>query len=96
MVTLPAEAATDFEFVRSLLQTGTDLARINCAHGAVADWRAMVANVQRASAELGRECRIVFDIAGPKLRTGRLQDGPKVLRLRPRRDATGNVVSAPL
>lgn len=94
MVTLPADAATDIELVRSLLRTGMDIARINCAHGTDAEWQAMADNVRKACTELEQRCKIVFDIAGPKLRTGRLEDGPRVLALRPRRDATGKVMSA--
>ena len=93
MVTLPAEAATDGEFVRGLLDAGMDVARINCAHDTPALWRAMIDNLHKAEEELGRECRIVMDLAGPKVRTGPLQPGPGVLPIKPRRDSLGQLVA---
>jgi len=93
MVTLPAAAASDFEYVRDLLSAGMELARINCAHDTREAWLGMIRNVRRASDELGKPCRIMMDLGGPKFRTGLLQPGPRVLRLRPRRDALGQVLA---
>ena len=92
MVTLPTEAATDIGMVRGLIDAGMRIARINCAHDDAAAWTAMAANV-RAAAD-GRPCLVAMDLAGPKLRTGSLAPGPKVLRLRPIRNALGQVDTA--
>jgi pyruvate kinase len=89
MVTLPAEAAGDYALVRDLVASGMDCARTNCAHDDLGAWRQMAANVRRAANELGRPCRVLVDLAGPKLRTGDLPPGPAVVRLRPRRDQFG-------
>ncbi len=93
LVTLPSEAATDPTLVRELMVAGMDAARINCAHDDPAAWRAMAAHVRKASTELGRPCRILADLAGPKLRTGPVAPGPSVRRVRPKRDALGRVVA---
>ena len=69
MVTLPSDAATDYELVRGLVARGMDVARINCAHDDDDAWAAMVANVRRAGAESGRMCRICMDIGGPRSRS---------------------------
>jgi pyruvate kinase len=53
----------------------------------------MASNVEQAAAELDVECRIALDLAGPKLRTGQLVEGPRITRLRPRRDARGRAVA---
>lgn len=82
MVTLPSEAATDRGLVRELLASGTDLVRINCGHDDAETWRAMVANVRRAEAELGRCCRVCMDLSGPRIRTGAVR-APGHLRLHP-------------
>ena len=92
MVTLPTEAATDIGVVRGLIDAGMRIARINCAHDDAAAWTAMAANV-RAAAN-GRPCLVAMDLAGPKLRTGALAPGPKVLRLRPIRNSLGQVQTA--
>jgi pyruvate kinase len=68
------------------------IARINCAHDDAEAWKAMAAKV-RAAAD-GRPCLVAMDLAGPKLRTGPLAPGPKVLRVRPIRDALGQVETA--
>jgi pyruvate kinase len=93
MVTLPAEAATDYRLVRSLLAGGMDCARINCAHEGPAEWARMVAHIHRAERALGRRCRIEMDLAGPKIRTGEIRPGPSVMKLRPTRDAVGRVTT---
>ena len=93
MVTLPEEAADDREFVRGLLGAGMDVARINCAHDSPDVWRAMIDNVRVAGEETGQSCRVVMDLAGPKVRTGPLQPGPGVLPIKPSRDSLGQVVA---
>jgi pyruvate kinase len=70
MVTLPSEASRDYVFVRELVLRGMDCARINCAHDELSAWQHMVQFVHQAEQETGRNCKILMDIAGPKLRTG--------------------------
>lgn len=94
MVTMPGEAANDYTLVRDLLQRGMDCMRINCAHDDVVAWARMTELLSRAEQALGRSCRVVMDLAGPKLRTGPLEPGPAVVRIRPRRDVFGRI-SAP-
>jgi len=91
MVTLPPEAADDAPWVKNLLSSGTDAVRINCAHDDPDAWARMAANVRRAARRLRRPCRVLMDLAGPKLRTGavltpedsdRLHDGDTFLLTR--------------
>jgi len=93
MVTLPSEAAGDPELVDRFVSSGMTVARVNCAHDGPAAWARMVANVRDASIRHGRAVRVSFDLAGPKLRTGDLEPGPAVLRVRPERDELGRVVT---
>ena len=96
MVTLPSEAASDYQLVRRLVTSGMDVARVNAAHDTPAAWEEMVCNVRKASEEVARPCRISMDLPGPKLRTGPLVEGPRVLRLRPERDLRGVAVAPAL
>ncbi|WP_210716627.1 pyruvate kinase [Amycolatopsis acididurans] len=89
MVTLPSEAATDPAVVRALAARGMDLARIDCAHDDPGAWARMAENVRRANPA----CRIVMDLAGPDPRTGPLAGGPRVVKVRPHRDAAGHVIA---
>jgi pyruvate kinase len=93
MVTLGSEAATDYHLVRDLVAAGMNQARINSAHDSLGEWRKMIALVRRAARELKRECRVLFDLAGPKLRTGTLVPGPQIVHWRPQRDDCGRVVA---
>jgi pyruvate kinase len=69
-----------------------DCARINCAHDDPDAWSAMIANLRSAEAAAGKTCRIMMDLAGPKLRTGPITEGPDVIKYRPRRDIYGRVI----
>jgi pyruvate kinase len=53
----------------------------------------MARHVRDASAMTGRSCRVAMDIAGPKLRTGPIEPGPRSIKLRPARDVLGHVVA---
>ncbi len=92
MVTLPSDAADDFKLVMRLLERGVECVRINCAHDDQAAWGRMLANLRRAEELTGKKARVLMDLAGPKLRTGPIEPGPRVLKIKPRRDAFGKVV----
>lgn len=83
MVTLPGEAAENADLVMALARAGMDIARINCAHDDAQGWRAMVGHVRKAGIAVGRDLRVMMDIAGPKLRTEAVLCDPADARLRP-------------
>ena len=93
MVTMATVAATDYELVRDLVQSGMDCMRINCAHDNPGLWLGMIKNLERARQETGRDCRVLMDIAGPKLRTGPIEPGAAVVKCRPKRDIYGRIVA---
>jgi pyruvate kinase len=86
MVTMPSKAARDYGLVRELLAGGMNCLRINCAYDDAEAWAEMIGNLHRADQEVGTRCRILMDLAGPKLRTGPIEPGPPVIKWRPRRD----------
>jgi pyruvate kinase len=92
MVTLPSEAASDYSLVKGLVSSGMDVARINCAHDDAKAWRAMAKLVRRAAKDNHREVKILMDLAGPKIRTGSIECGPQVLKLKPMRDSLGHAI----
>ena len=69
LVTLSARAAEDPAHVENLVLTGMNCARINCAHDDPKAWTAMVSNIRTAARAHGRTCRVLMDLAGPKIRT---------------------------
>ena len=90
---MPGEAAIDYALVHSLLQQGMNCMRINRAHDDSATWLRMIEHLRRARDAPGLSCRIVMDLAGPKLRTGPVESGPTVVRIRPHRDVYGRVTA---
>ena len=93
MVTMPSEAADDPALIESLMEHGMSLMRVNCAHDGPESWLRMVENLRLAETKLGRRCRVAFDLAGPKLRSGPIADGPEVLRFKPERDRRGRTAA---
>lgn len=69
LVTLAPKTAKDPETLRELFAAGMDCARINCGRDSATQWSKMIDNVQAVSAELGLECPVLMDLAGPKIRT---------------------------
>jgi pyruvate kinase len=93
MVTMPSEAAQDYTIVHRLLENGMDCMRINCAHDDAEAWLKMIEHLRRARIALDRPCTVLMDLGGPKLRTGDIEPGPAVRKLRPSRDAYGRVTA---
>jgi pyruvate kinase len=92
MVTMPSEAGRDPDVIASLLAEGMSIMRVNCAHDGPEIWTAMVRHLRAAEGVQGRRCRVAFDLAGPKLRTGPVAPGPEVVRVRPSRDELGRTI----
>lgn len=92
MVTLPGEAVQDPTLIERLLAAGMDLARINCAHDDATIWLELIRLVRESASAHARTCRILMDLAGPKLRTGAIGAGEAVVTWSPQRDRRGRVV----
>ncbi len=93
MVTMPSVAASNYSLIRDLLTQGMDCMRINCAHDDKDAWQSMIQHLRQAEHEVGRTCKILMDLAGPKLRTGPVEPGSAVVRIRPKRDAYGRMIA---
>ena len=91
MVTMPTEAASNYEFIHRLLLDGMNCMRINCAYDNVDTWAKMIEHVRRATKETGRSCQVLMDLAGPKLRTGPMKPGPEVIKWHPHRNLHGGI-----
>ena len=78
LVTCPSEAASDPGFMRQIAKRGVEAIRINCAHDDADAWTKMIVNARAAERLTGRPLKVLMDIAGPKIRTGKVrQDGEK-------------------
>jgi len=58
--------------LRSMIQAGMDVARLNFSHGDHDTHRLAAANVREAAEAVGRPIALLGDLQGPKIRTGSL------------------------
>jgi len=96
MVTLDATIIHQADLLDQLLLEGMDIARINCAHDSEPEWEQIIKSIRSAEGRLtqsgrsvGRRCRIIMDLAGPKVRTGPLEHETRPLKFSVPKDATG-------
>lgn len=75
MVTFDSGFADNFALIKSLLLSGMNVARINCAHDDEAIWAKMIRKLKKAREQTGLDCKIYMDLAGPKIRTQLLGKG---------------------
>jgi pyruvate kinase len=70
MVTAPSAEEADYDWMVRLLEAGMNVLRINCAHESEAEWGRIVDALALAREKSGKPCRVLMDLAGPKIRTG--------------------------
>jgi pyruvate kinase len=63
------------EIVRSLLQVGVDVFRINASHGTQEGIEQKIRTVRAVSQELGIHTGVLLDLQGPKIRLGTFEEG---------------------
>jgi pyruvate kinase len=73
LVTCPTEAAEEPSFMKALAEHGVEAVRINCAHDDADHWQRMIDHVRAAEKATGRSLKILMDLAGPKIRTGKVR-----------------------
>src|SRR5687767_1008763 len=64
--------------IRDLLAAGVDVFRLNFSHGDHETHGKTLAIIRRAADAYGRCVAILQDLSGPKIRTGRLQNGEPI------------------
>lgn len=72
-------ASGDLNTILSFTKAGMTVARFNCAHGSWNERAERVALVRQASQMLGKPIAVLFDLAGPKARLGKLPKSPRTL-----------------
>ena len=65
-------ASSSPRVIRSLIEAGLDVARINFSHGTHDEHALTIAAIRAAAAELSRPVAIIGDLQGPRLRIGEL------------------------
>lgn len=65
--------------LKSMIQAGMDVARINFSHGTHSQHAAWISTIRQLAKGLGRNVAVLGDLSGPKLRTGALAKSPVFL-----------------
>src|SRR5215218_2825197 len=72
-------ASSSPEMIRALFEAGADVFRFNFSHGSHAEHQTRYDIVRAIEQETGRPIAVLADLQGPKLRVGRLAEGPVTL-----------------
>ena len=93
MVTAPPGKEADRAWMVKLLGAGMNVLRINCAHESEREWGQMIRALRAARAKTGKECRVLMDLAGPKIRTGPIASARHIATWKPAKDELGGVTT---
>ena len=93
MVTAPSAKEADRAWMTKMFGAGMNVLRINCAHEGESEWARVVEALGQARSESGKECRVLMDLAGPKIRTGAIAGGRPVATWKPARDDIGRATT---
>src|SRR5258707_10757696 len=72
-------ATNSEERLEQLIRAGMNVARLNFSHGTQDDHAIVIERIRTISARLDYSVAILQDLQGPKIRTGRLQNGQPVM-----------------
>ena len=73
-------ASNSAESIEALLRAGADVFRLNFSHGTEEEHRRTLQAVREACARTGLDAALLGDLPGPKIRLGRLDPSPLMLR----------------
>jgi pyruvate kinase len=85
-------ACEDEATLRSLIEAGLNVARLNFSHGTHEDHAQIYARIRRLSKELGQPITIMQDLQGPKIRTGEIRNGQALIKSGQKLNLTVNPV----
>lgn len=68
-------ASESIETLTRLIESGLDVARLNFSHGTYEEHAQRIRRIREVSQTVGKHVGIMLDIKGPKIRTGKIQNG---------------------
>ncbi|SEF92692.1 pyruvate kinase [Actinacidiphila yanglinensis] len=69
-------AVDSYDQLKTLVDAGMNVARLNFSHGSHAEHESRFQRVRKVAEETGRAVGILADLQGPKIRLGKFADGP--------------------
>jgi pyruvate kinase len=91
MVTAPLAREANRSWMVRMLRAGMNVLRVNCAHEGEREWAQTIRVLGEARKETGKECRLLMDLAGPKIRTGPIDGVRRIATWKPTKDEIGAV-----
>lgn len=73
-------ACRDLKTLEAMIDEGMDVARINCSHAEHPFMQDLISDLRELSTRMDKPVGILLDLSGPKLRTGKLQNGTVELK----------------
>ncbi|MCB1176896.1 MAG: pyruvate kinase [Leptospiraceae bacterium] len=74
-------ASRDEKMIMDLIDAGMDIARMNFSHSTHSDHKKIFDTLRFCEQKSGRPLGILADLQGPKIRTGKMKDGPFELHI---------------
>jgi len=93
MVTAPPAEVADRAWMVKMLGVGMNVLRINCAHEGEREWARTIRALGQARTEAGKTCRVLMDLAGPKIRTGPIGGARRIATWKAVKDDMGRVTA---
>ena len=72
-------ASSSAEVLEQLVASGVDVFRLNFSHGNYDSHGTVLQLIRRVAGQAGREVGVLQDLSGPKIRTGRLENGTPIV-----------------
>jgi len=73
-------ATSSYDQIRAIVEAGVDVARMNLSHGSYDVHEGIYRTVRQVAADTGKAVGIFVDLQGPKIRLGRFESGPVMLK----------------
>ena len=73
-------ASNSYEKIEKLIQEGMDVARLNFSHGSHEEHHQVIENIRQASLKTNESVAILQDLGGPKIRIGKIEKEPILLK----------------
>lgn len=72
-------ASSDKEVLKQMINEGVNVCRLNFSHGDHSDHQKIVEKIREINEETGLHVAILADLQGPKIRTGKMNDGAELI-----------------
>lgn len=73
-------ASSSKEMLKSMIESGMSIARLNFSHGKYEDHLTVITNIRELNEELGTHVGLLADLQGPKIRLGEVKGGGVEIR----------------